>query len=110
MPLKKTVAAERRMDLASFFCMIGRHGPAVALAVVAVVTVLAGFYIYRTVTGRRRKDGDGSVVRRGRCGSGGAPTGKRARRGGGMKRAQGPEMRLGIIYRETCSRQLFKGL
>ncbi|XP_056875096.1 uncharacterized protein LOC130517317 [Takifugu flavidus] len=55
MPLKKTVAAERRMDLASFFCMIGRHGPAVALAVVAVVTVLAGFYIYRTVTGRRRK-------------------------------------------------------
>lgn len=43
------------MDLASFFCMIGRHGPAVALAVVAVVTVLAGFYIYRTVKGRRRK-------------------------------------------------------
>lgn len=42
------------MDLASFFCMIGRHGPAVALAVVAVVTVLAGFYIYRTVKGRRR--------------------------------------------------------
>lgn len=52
------------MDLASFFCMIGRHGPAVALAVVAVVTVLAGFYIYRTVKGRRRKaacdDGAGS--------------------------------------------------
>lgn len=131
MPLKKTVAAERRMDLASFFCMIGRHGPAVALAVVAVVTVLAGFYIYRTVTGRRRKaacgeeDGDGSVVRRGRCGSAGGPTGKRARRercwGGGCrsgeprwkedpgKRPQGPEMRLDIIYRETCSRQLFKG-
>lgn len=97
MPLKKTVAAERRMDLASFFCMIGRHGPAVALAVVAVVTVLAGFYIYRTVTGRRRKaacgeedgDGDGSVVRRGRCGSAGGPTGKRARRercwGGGLQ-------------------------
>lgn len=51
------------MDLASFFCMIGRHGPAVALAVVAVVTVLAGFYIYRTVKGRRRKAAcdDGAV-------------------------------------------------
>eukprot|EP00066_Takifugu_rubripes_P014065 XP_011603331.1 PREDICTED: uncharacterized protein LOC105416600 [Takifugu rubripes] len=79
MPLKKTVAAERRMDLASFFCMIGRHGPAVALAVVAVVTVLAGFYIYRTVTGRRRKaacadgalspgeeDGEASVIQQSR--------------------------------------------
>lgn len=83
MPLKKTVAAERRMDLASFFCMIGRHGPAVALAVVAVVTVLAGFYIYRTVAGRRRKaacadgalgpgeeDGDASVIPRSRRRSG----------------------------------------
>lgn len=55
MPLKKAVGAERRMDLASFFCMISRHGPAVALAVVAVVTVLAGFYIYRSVKERRRK-------------------------------------------------------
>ncbi|XP_061148517.1 microtubule-associated protein futsch isoform X1 [Syngnathus typhle] len=48
------VAAERRVDLASLFCMIGRHGPAVALAVFAMVSVLAGFVIYRTVRGRRR--------------------------------------------------------
>lgn len=74
------------MDLASFFCMIGRHGPAVALAVVAVVTVLAGFYIYRTVTGRRRKavspgevDGDASVIQESRPRSG-ESTGNRARR------------------------------
>ncbi|KAL7376187.1 hypothetical protein ABVT39_002754 [Epinephelus coioides] len=64
MPLSNgnTVAAERRMDLASLFCMIGRHGPAVALAVIAIVSVLAGFIIYRTVRGKRRKatagDGD----------------------------------------------------
>ncbi|XP_027134452.1 uncharacterized protein stbd1 [Larimichthys crocea] len=50
-----TVAAERRMDLASLFCMIGRHGPAVALAVIAMMSVLAGFVIYRTVRGKRRK-------------------------------------------------------
>lgn len=50
-----TVALERRMDLASLFCMIGRHGPAVALAVVAILSVLAGFIIYRTVRGKRRK-------------------------------------------------------
>ncbi|XP_040915415.1 dentin sialophosphoprotein [Toxotes jaculatrix] len=50
-----TVALERRMDLASLFCMIGRHGPAVALAVIAMVSVLAGFIIYRTVKGKRRK-------------------------------------------------------
>ncbi|XP_071321690.1 microtubule-associated protein futsch [Trachinotus anak] len=50
-----TVALERRMDLASLFCMIGRHGPAVALAVIAMVSVLAGFIIYRTVRGKRRK-------------------------------------------------------
>ncbi|XP_049593792.1 protein P200 [Syngnathus scovelli] len=48
------VAVERRVDLASLFCMIGRHGPAVALAVFAMVSVLAGFVIYRTVRGRRR--------------------------------------------------------
>ncbi|XP_068562066.1 uncharacterized protein stbd1 [Cebidichthys violaceus] len=67
MPLKNgnTVAVERRVDLASFFCMIGRHGPAVALAVIAVVSVVAGLVIYRTVRGKRRKaaaaaaDGDG---------------------------------------------------
>ena len=76
------------MDLGSFFCMIGRHGPAVALAVVAVVTVLAGFYIYRTVKGRRRKaacddsavstgeeDRDASVTQRSRSEE---STGKRA--------------------------------
>lgn len=80
------------MDLASFFCMIGRHGPAVALAVVAVVTVLAGFYIYRTVTGRRRKaasadgalspgeeDRDASVIQQSRHRSG-ESTGKGAQR------------------------------
>nr|XP_046231566.1 uncharacterized protein stbd1 [Scatophagus argus] len=50
-----SVAVERRMDLASLFCMIGRHGPAVALAVIALVSVLAGFIIYRTVRGKRRK-------------------------------------------------------
>ncbi|XP_061733001.1 uncharacterized protein stbd1 [Nerophis ophidion] len=51
------VAVERRVDLASLFCMIGRHGPAVALAVFAVVSVLAGYVIYRAVRGttRRRK-------------------------------------------------------
>lgn len=67
MPLKNSnaVALERRVDLASLFCMIGRHGPAVALAVVALVSVLAAFIIYRTVKGKRRKatvaaaDGDG---------------------------------------------------
>ncbi|XP_023263280.1 starch-binding domain-containing protein 1 [Seriola lalandi dorsalis] len=72
-----TVALERRMDLASLFCMIGRHGPAVALAVIAMVSVLAGFIIYRTVRGKRRKataaaadgdsksPGDASVIRPG---------------------------------------------
>ncbi|XP_063334882.1 uncharacterized protein stbd1 [Pelmatolapia mariae] len=57
MPLKNsnTVALERRVDLASLFCMIGRHGPAVALAVIAMVSVVAGFIIYRTVRGKRRK-------------------------------------------------------
>ncbi|XP_034752237.1 uncharacterized protein stbd1 isoform X2 [Etheostoma cragini] len=65
MPLNNgnTVAVERRMDLASLFCMIGRHGPAVALALVAVGSLLAGFIIYRAVKGKRRKataaDGDG---------------------------------------------------
>ncbi|XP_061655607.1 uncharacterized protein stbd1 isoform X1 [Phyllopteryx taeniolatus] len=49
------VAVERRVDLASLFCMIGRHGPAVALVVFAMVSVLAGLVIYRTVRGRRRK-------------------------------------------------------
>lgn len=63
MALKNTVAAERRLDLASLFCMIGRHGPAVALAVIAMVSVLAAFIIYRTVRGKRRKAaaGDGEM-------------------------------------------------
>ncbi|XP_029372359.1 uncharacterized protein stbd1 [Echeneis naucrates] len=56
------VAAEKRVDLASLFCMISRHGPAVALALIAMVSVLAGFIIYRSVRGKRRKataaDGD----------------------------------------------------
>ncbi|XP_028457997.1 uncharacterized protein stbd1 [Perca flavescens] len=57
MPLNNgnTVAVERRVDLASLFCMIGRHGPAVALALVAMASLLAGFIIYRTVRGKRRK-------------------------------------------------------
>lgn len=49
------VAVERRVDLASLFCMIGRHGPAVALAVMVMVSVVAAFIIYRTVMGKRRK-------------------------------------------------------
>uniref|UniRef100_A0A3Q3IXE8 Starch-binding domain-containing protein 1 n=1 Tax=Monopterus albus TaxID=43700 RepID=A0A3Q3IXE8_MONAL len=53
MPLKKAVALDRRMDLASLFCMIARHGPAVALAVIAMVSVLGVFVIYRR--GKRRK-------------------------------------------------------
>ena len=57
-----TVALERRMDLASLFCMIGRHGPAVALALVAVVSVLAGFIISRTVRGKRRKAADAAAA------------------------------------------------
>lgn len=61
MALKNTVAAERRLDLASLFCMIGRHGPAVALVVIAMVSMLAAFIIYRTVRGKRRQAaaGDG---------------------------------------------------
>ncbi|XP_068191025.1 uncharacterized protein stbd1 [Antennarius striatus] len=63
MSLKNTVAAERRMDLASLFCMIGRHGPAVVVVVIAMVSMLVVFIIYRTVRGKRRKaaaaDGDG---------------------------------------------------
>lgn len=130
MPLKKPVGAERRMDLASFFCMIGRHGPAVALAVVAVVTVLAGFYIYRTVKGRRRKAacGDGAVspaeehrdasATQQRPLRSGESTGKRAEHerceaaagvgspGGKMSGEGGPqrrERRVGVIYRNKSS-------
>ncbi|XP_038124249.1 uncharacterized protein stbd1 [Cyprinodon tularosa] len=49
------VAMEKRTDLASLFCMIGHHGPAVAVAVIAMVSVVAGLIIYRTVKGKRRK-------------------------------------------------------
>ncbi|CAB1429514.1 unnamed protein product, partial [Pleuronectes platessa] len=72
MPLKNgnSVALERRMDLASLFCMIGRHGPAVVLAVIAMVSVLAAFIIYRTVRGKTQRkataaagDGDGDGER-----------------------------------------------
>ncbi|XP_077353896.1 uncharacterized protein stbd1 [Festucalex cinctus] len=59
------VAVERRADLASLFCMIGRHGPAVALAVFAMVSVLAGFVIYRTVRGRRKKKAPAGETDRG---------------------------------------------
>ncbi|XP_047227677.1 uncharacterized protein stbd1 isoform X2 [Girardinichthys multiradiatus] len=45
---------EKRTDLASLFCTIGRHGPAVAVVVIAMVSVVAGFIIYRTVKGKRR--------------------------------------------------------
>ncbi|KAM4719552.1 uncharacterized protein stbd1 [Anableps anableps] len=49
------VPMEKRTDLPSLFCMIGRHGPAVAVAVIAMVSVMAGFIIYRSVKGKRRK-------------------------------------------------------
>ncbi|XP_014848891.1 PREDICTED: starch-binding domain-containing protein 1 [Poecilia mexicana] len=55
MQLKHNNPMEKRTDLPSLFCMIGRHGPAVAVAVIAVVSVVAGFIIYRTVKGKRRK-------------------------------------------------------
>ncbi|XP_023194656.1 starch-binding domain-containing protein 1 [Xiphophorus maculatus] len=55
MQLKNNNPMEKHMDLASLFCMIGRHGPAVAVAVIAMVSVVAGFIIYRTVKGKRRK-------------------------------------------------------
>ncbi|XP_068430510.1 uncharacterized protein stbd1 [Clinocottus analis] len=76
MPLKNgnTVAVERRVDLASLFCMIGRHGPAVALAVVAMVSVLAGLVIYRTVRGKRRKAAEAAAAGDG-DGDGGSPDG-----------------------------------
>ncbi|RVE65602.1 hypothetical protein OJAV_G00118030 [Oryzias javanicus] len=54
-------AMDKRVDLGSLFCMIGRHGPAVAVAVIAVVSVLAGFIIYRNVKGKRRKAADGDA-------------------------------------------------
>ncbi|XP_037548190.1 uncharacterized protein stbd1 [Nematolebias whitei] len=59
---------EKRTDLAQLFCMIGRHGPAVAVAVMAMVSVVAGFIIYRSVKGKRRKAAAGD----GACGSRGA--------------------------------------
>lgn len=50
-----TVALERRYDLSTLFCMIGRHGPAVAMFIIAMLSVLAAFIIYRTLRGQRRK-------------------------------------------------------
>ncbi|KAM4528164.1 uncharacterized protein stbd1 [Odontesthes bonariensis] len=61
-----SVAMEKRVDLASLFCMIGRHGPAVAVAVMAVVSVLAGFIIYRNVREKRRKAAAGAADSDGR--------------------------------------------
>ncbi|KAM9735526.1 uncharacterized protein stbd1 isoform 2-T2 [Menidia menidia] len=54
------VSAEKRTDLASLFCVVGRHGPAVAAAVIAVVSVLAGFIIYRNAREKRRKAAAGA--------------------------------------------------
>lgn len=68
MPLKNTVALERRIDLASFFCMIGRHGPAVALALVAMGLFLAGCRIYRRFREKRRKNADTADDRDGNAG------------------------------------------
>nr|XP_019967200.1 PREDICTED: starch-binding domain-containing protein 1 [Paralichthys olivaceus] len=82
MPLKNgnSVGLERRMDLASLFCMIGRHGPAVALAVIAMASVLVGFIIYRNVRGKKRRkataaagDGDGESPGAQRDASGASP-------------------------------------
>ncbi|XP_077594056.1 uncharacterized protein stbd1 [Stigmatopora nigra] len=46
------VAAERRVDLESLLCVIGRHGPVVAMALFALLSALAAFVIYRAVRGR----------------------------------------------------------
>ncbi|XP_077479184.1 uncharacterized protein stbd1 [Stigmatopora argus] len=43
------VAAERRVDLESLLCVIGRHGPVVAMALFALLSALAAFVIYRAV-------------------------------------------------------------
>ncbi|XP_034047828.1 uncharacterized protein stbd1 isoform X2 [Thalassophryne amazonica] len=50
-----SVSLEKRLDLASLFCMISRHGPAVAVVVIAMVSVVAAFLIYRNVRSKRRK-------------------------------------------------------
>ncbi|KAG7499484.1 starch-binding domain-containing protein 1 [Solea senegalensis] len=50
------VAAETRVDLASLFCMVGHHGPAVGLSLIAAVfLLLVGLTVYRTVRWTRRK-------------------------------------------------------
>ncbi|XP_072309397.1 uncharacterized protein stbd1 [Eucyclogobius newberryi] len=55
MPLRKTVAMERRIDLASLFCMIARHGPAVLLALAAFGCLVAGFVFIKNVKEKRRR-------------------------------------------------------
>uniref|UniRef100_A0A8C5NFK4 Starch-binding domain-containing protein 1 n=1 Tax=Gouania willdenowi TaxID=441366 RepID=A0A8C5NFK4_GOUWI len=49
------VEMEKRMDLSSLFCLVARHGPAIVMAVVALVLVLVGIVIYRRERRRRRK-------------------------------------------------------
>ncbi|CAL9683617.1 unnamed protein product [Knipowitschia caucasica] len=55
MPLKKTVAMERRIDLASLFCVIARHGPAVLLTLAGIGCVVAGFIFFKRVRNKRRR-------------------------------------------------------
>ncbi|KAJ0057734.1 hypothetical protein NL108_014401 [Boleophthalmus pectinirostris] len=64
MPLKKTVAMERRIDLASLFCMIARHGPAVLLTLVGIGCVVAGFVIFKNMREKRRRRRAGEADRR----------------------------------------------
>ncbi|XP_075885163.1 uncharacterized protein LOC142890189 isoform X2 [Nelusetta ayraudi] len=53
MALEDTVAAGRRLDLGSLFCLIGRHGPAVLLAAAGIAALLVALLIYRSLRGRR---------------------------------------------------------
>ncbi|KAJ0015490.1 hypothetical protein NQD34_009110 [Periophthalmus magnuspinnatus] len=46
---------ERRIDLASLFCMIARHGPAVLLTLVGIGCVVAGFVIFKNMREKRRR-------------------------------------------------------
>ncbi|KAK7896414.1 hypothetical protein WMY93_021739 [Mugilogobius chulae] len=55
MPLKRSVTVERRVDLASFFCMISRHGPAVLLALVLVACFGYGFVVFRRAREKWRR-------------------------------------------------------
>lgn len=53
MALEDTVAAGRRLDLGSLFCLIGRHGPAVLLAAAGIAALLVALLFYRSLRGRR---------------------------------------------------------